>query len=564
MNYDLRIMNFNKKTILILLFLVLAGGFLRLWKLNKYPVGLTPDEAMQGYSAYSLLKTGKDEWGKAWPLNLRSYGDFKPPLQTYLIIPSIKAFGLSRLAVRFPNALLGTLAIIGVYLLSQQLFKSNIIGLLSAGLVAFSPWHWTLSRGAFEANMTVFFISFGLWALMKNYRVLAAVLLGLNMFSYHSAKLITPVAVLTFIIFKFLMIGDLWLRNIKQFITHNFKFIIIFTLFFLFAFSSFFTGGQSRGLDIAVFSPTDEWQVVKDSRWWAVNQQIPNWIARLIHNKGTYTFSKFFENYLSYFSPQFLFTEGAGEGTYGMIPGYGVIWWWLLPILICGLIYLVKSVGKDNTMIAVRFLLAVILFAPIPAALTKGSRMANRVAVMMPFIQMLTAWSIWKMLNFQFSIFKNKFNKFILLSFFLYSFISFLEVYFVQSPRLTAAAMLYGRCEAVEYVQKYYPQVDQIIMSRKLSEPQAYALFCGQYPPAKAQKETGDWLRYEEEGLSFVDQLGEYRLGKYLFKELNWASDSLVNGAVLIGKPEEFPYNVKPDTIIRYPNEEPAIYIIKV
>ncbi len=554
-------MNNRNRHILVLSFLVIAGGFLRLWKLEKYPAGLTPDEAMQGYTAYSLIETGRDEWGKSWPLNLRSYGDYKPPLQTYLIIPSIKLFGLNKFSVRFPNALLGTLAILGVYLLARELLKSPQIGLISAGLITFSPWHWPLSRGAFEANMTVFFISFGVWALLKNYQILSAVLLGLNMFSYHSAKLITPVVIFLCVAKILLRAKGSKLNAVKEYFSQNSSFLVLYSIFFLVAFSSFITGGQSRGLDIAVFSPTDKWQVVKDSRWWAVNHQIPSGLARIVHNKATYTFSKFFENYLTYFSPQFLFTEGPGEGTYGMMPGYGVLWWWTLLVLIYGVIHLIKSIGKDNTMIAVLSLLAVILVAPIPAALTKGSRMGNRAAVMMPFIQMLIAWSSWKL--------KVKSEKLkiiipILITLFIYSFISFLEVYFVQSPRLTAEAMLYGRCEAVEYVQKNYSQAEQIIMSRKLSEPQAYALFCGQYPPAKAQKETEDWLRYEEEGLSFVDQLGEYRLGKYLFKEINWASDSLIKGSVLIGKPEEFPYNVKPDTIIRYPNEEPAIYIIKV
>ena len=39
--------------------------------------------------------------------------------------------------------------------------------------------------------------------------------------------------------------------------------------------------------------------------------------------KLIYTVSTTFKNYASYFSPQFLFTSGAGEATYGMIPGRG-------------------------------------------------------------------------------------------------------------------------------------------------------------------------------------------------------------------------------------------------
>jgi len=149
------------KILLILIFL--SGLFLRLVGLSNLPVGLTPDEAAQGYSAKALFETGKDEWGKPWPLNLRSFGDFKPPLQTYLMIPTVAVFGLNKLAVRLPNALLGSLVIIGVFLLASKLFKNKTLGLIAAFLIAFSPWHLPLSRGAFEANLTVFFSSFGLW-----------------------------------------------------------------------------------------------------------------------------------------------------------------------------------------------------------------------------------------------------------------------------------------------------------------------------------------------------------------------------------------------------------------
>ena len=108
-----------------LLIVFSLGLFLRLFRLDRYPAGFTPDEAAQGYSAYSILKTGKDEWGKPFPLNLRSFGDFKPPLQTYLIIPSVFLLGLNELAVRLPNALIGSLAILDLTTLAQLIKAST-------------------------------------------------------------------------------------------------------------------------------------------------------------------------------------------------------------------------------------------------------------------------------------------------------------------------------------------------------------------------------------------------------------------------------------------------------
>jgi len=90
--------------------LVFIGAFLlRIVGLSSYPVGFTQDEAGLGYDAYSLLLTGKDQWGKSWPLVFRSFGDFKLPLYSYLAIPSVAAFGLNEFSTRLPNALVGTL-----------------------------------------------------------------------------------------------------------------------------------------------------------------------------------------------------------------------------------------------------------------------------------------------------------------------------------------------------------------------------------------------------------------------------------------------------------------------
>src|SRR3989344_516528 len=180
----------------MLVFILLIGFFLRVLWLDKYPAGFTPDEASQGYDAYSLLKTGKDQWGKPWPLTFRSFGDFKLPVYTYLTIPSVAAFDLNEFSSRLPSALLGTLAILTTYLVSCELFGWQV-GLLSAALLTVSPWHLPLSRGAFEANLTVFFASLGTWLFLRGLKqpkwlVFSALVFGINLFTYHSARVFTP------------------------------------------------------------------------------------------------------------------------------------------------------------------------------------------------------------------------------------------------------------------------------------------------------------------------------------------------------------------------------------
>ncbi|MDO8610433.1 MAG: hypothetical protein Q7R95_07830, partial [bacterium] len=78
-------MNFVKRYLSVFLFvgIILLAGFLRLYKLGEVPGSLDWDEASIGWNAYSLLKTGTDEYGKAWPVSIRSFNDYKPPMYVY-------------------------------------------------------------------------------------------------------------------------------------------------------------------------------------------------------------------------------------------------------------------------------------------------------------------------------------------------------------------------------------------------------------------------------------------------------------------------------------------------
>src|SRR3972149_10296036 len=92
--------------------ILLPGFLLRSYDLYSYPSGFTPDEASFGYDVYSILKTGRDQWGKQLPLSLESFGDFKPPLYAYVLVPSVALLGLNKFSVRFPHALAGPLGVL--------------------------------------------------------------------------------------------------------------------------------------------------------------------------------------------------------------------------------------------------------------------------------------------------------------------------------------------------------------------------------------------------------------------------------------------------------------------
>src|SRR5260221_10639040 len=90
-----------------LLLIIFIAACLRFWQLGQVPTGPNWDEAALGYNAYSVLKTGKDEYGTFLPLSLRSYDDYKPPLYMYLTVPSVAMFGLNLWSTRLPSVIAG-------------------------------------------------------------------------------------------------------------------------------------------------------------------------------------------------------------------------------------------------------------------------------------------------------------------------------------------------------------------------------------------------------------------------------------------------------------------------
>src|SRR3989344_7148639 len=181
----------------LLFLIIILAALLRLWNLSDNPPGLTWDEASLGYNAYSLLQTGKDEYGNSWPLTLKSFGDYKPALYAYLDVPFIYLFGLNEFAVRLPSAIFGILSVLVIYFLSLKLFKIKSLALLSALMLAINPWAIQFSRPAFEANLALFLNLLGVYLLIKGftdkaYMVISAFAFGLSLLSYQASKIFVP------------------------------------------------------------------------------------------------------------------------------------------------------------------------------------------------------------------------------------------------------------------------------------------------------------------------------------------------------------------------------------
>src|SRR5690242_18364453 len=118
--------------------LVIAIAF-RLFQLGTIPYGITNDNASYIYSAYSIWHTGKGIDGTFLPLSFNTDSS-NSPVPIYLDAPFVGLMGVSPLSGRLPYALAGVGSVALLYGISLQLFKKKSIALLSAFVLAVSPW----------------------------------------------------------------------------------------------------------------------------------------------------------------------------------------------------------------------------------------------------------------------------------------------------------------------------------------------------------------------------------------------------------------------------------------
>jgi len=553
-----------------ILFLIITIAFVvRVLGIATYPIGFTQDEAGIGYDAYSLLKTGKDQWGTSWPLVLRSFGDFKLPLYSYLSIPFVFIFGLTEFALRFPSAIFGSLAVISTYLMVIELSGKKKLALWSTLFLALSPWHISLSRGAFEANLTALFVPLGVWAFLKGIKspkwmLISSFAFGLNLFSYHSARLFTPLLVVSLLFFhRKDLLKNLASKWSFQHMLGKYKWsVLVFVVFVLAALFTMFAGAGKRGLDITIFNPTDNWAAVSDRRYEAVLTGEPDLFARIFSNKATYIYKTFTENYISYLSPKFLFIHGAGGWDTGMISGRGVLYLFEIILVLASLVAFIKN-QKFKGM---NLIFAWVLLSPIPTALSKGSGSGTRSAVMMPAIQILSAYGAVYLINkvrkYNGVVRLTKLAPALILLLLITSSISFYEDYIYHAPRKAASSMSYGIEEAMDYIREVEGDYQKIRMSRLLGVPQIWVGFYNKYDPTEFQNASDDWLRYEDEGYVSTDQMDQYSLGKYVFGNLFYERRLDEAGTLFVGRAGEFPGDVSTIKTIYYPNGDPAILIV--
>ena len=497
--------------------------------MNVSPPALNADEATNAYDAYSILKTGKDQYGNFMPLRFKSFGDYKLPLLTYLAIPFIKIFGLTETGIRMVNLPFVLLFPLIIFLLTQELFGKKNVSLLAAFFSAFAPGLQLLGRQAHEGYMTVFFLTLSFYLFLKFFKKQSVVnffifdlCVLISLFGYHFSRIWAGFYLFLFLFFVIKNKLSKW------------SLVIFILVIFLF------------GITDIIYKPTR----IKNLLFFnnlgfslKINELRAEGGNRLIYNKLSVGLKDLSNEYIKYFSPQFLVINGDENPRFGY-PGISPITALEYVFIFIGLYFLFKNKEKWRYLI-----LLTLLFSPLSASVSWAGQSVTRSLFIFIPIFIISSYGVINFVNKKYIIYLFLVPCFLLLSFYSWDF------YFNHYPKRATVLRGWqsGYKELAGYIKANYNSYDKFYITKKNGQPYIFLLFYLQYPPNIYQKESS-LSKPDEYGFGQIE-----KFDKYIFDLPN---EKNIKNSVIIGFPDDFSDAEKLNTKkIKIGNEE--IFYIK-
>lgn len=517
----------QKLTYLILALIVALAVFLRFWKLDTIPASLNWDEIAAGYNAYTIANWGADEYGNKFPLVFKSFADDKHPVHIYLTSIVVKIFGLSDFNIRATSAGIGVLTVFFVFLLARNLFDSNLVGLFSALFLAVSPYHIHFSRGLWENNFALFFLTAGLSLFYvgikkSNYLMpLSFLFFGLSFYSYHSAKIVVPLVVLLVCII-----------NIKELVRNK-------------------TVLMSSVLVVLFFGLL----LIKDTRilgFARMNQTM--FSDEQIKTAGG-KYKLIFNNYMKHFNYEYLFDKGD-QGPRASVKVVGEFYKIDLVLAFVGFLFLVYRKKWQALSIISLWL----LLSPFPSSVSSVEPSAIRGIFMVVPVLLLSANGAGALVY----LFKNKFLRvgiiLIVLGILSREVINYLNYYTKVYPIKEAIEWQYGMKQIVTYAESN-PDMYKMYMDNIRQQPYVYFLYYLKVP----LPELLATVKYDESNSKSFNTVLSF--DRYQFGNWNIIESYPNEGIVYAVTPSYYTglrYIQQFDVAkqIKYPDRSDAFYIV--
>jgi 4-amino-4-deoxy-L-arabinose transferase-like glycosyltransferase len=205
-----RLMSSPSRDLSLLVLIVLAAAFFRLWKLDEIPPGLCLDSAFTGVGATRILR-----W--EFPIFFEApWGGNIEPMYMYVLAPFILLLGKTPFVLMFVSAILGILTVPILYLLTRELLGSRMVALLASSWLAISYWHLNYSRMGREIVLVPLLLLVTLWLLLRGLRTArwadftwAGISLGASLYNYQPMRFL-PVLIVVYLACRSVFEREFW------------------------------------------------------------------------------------------------------------------------------------------------------------------------------------------------------------------------------------------------------------------------------------------------------------------------------------------------------------------
>jgi len=548
-------MNFIKKNLLYILFVIsifFAGFFLRFYHLSNIPNGLYADETAIGYNAYSILVTGRDEYGKFLPLYFRSFDDYKLPVYIYATAGAIKLFSLNAFAVRFPSMLAGSLAVVAIYFLILELSRKKWLAALTSLFLAFNPWNTFFSRSGYEVNLATFLMLLGtLFFVMAVKRknnffifILSVSTFLLSVYTYNVTRLISPLMFMTLAIFYY------------RSITVNSKniFIAIMVLFFIGMLPFFITfitlqsqSGFSSHEDALLTGKEVGAKIIEIKSYFV---GLPSIVSKIAFNYWFLVLWMYVKNLVSFFSTNFFFTIGPDHPNENIGGGFGMFYYFEFPLMLLGAYKIVKEKISYLYPFCLWFIV-LFLAGSIIKDVPNGTRTYPVIIPLIVFSSYGMYFLIKKIMSVK-NIFFKRSLLFACVGIVVYSYIFYFTSYFIRFPVEYAKEWRSEDQRLVTYIDSIEKKYNKVVFDDSAEFFYTDLLFYGKYPPQFYQSNA----KYRMNGLVNVLE----SVGKYEFRKIDWKRDMPTPGTLFVTGSGNVPENKKPLAVFSYPTRPVVIY----
>ncbi len=488
----------NKKLPLFLI--LLLAVVLRFWQFAKVPVALNRDEASLAYNSFAILKTFKEEHGSFLPLQIESFGDWKLPGYVYSLLPFLAIFGLEDWVVKFPSALASLGIIFTSFYLVKKWSKDELLAILTALILAITPWSIHFAKVAYEANLALFFwlLGFCFFEILleqikkkqtaTKYSLLVILCWSLTVFTYHAFQIFTPIMAIYLFVSNYYLFFDHFNKFKKS------LFVNLVFLFFcaaLFIFSGFKQANTVKFSGLSIFENAHyNEQMFQDRQRFSNPSSM--W-AKLYVNDLSVIGQQLSINIFKVFSADFLFIKGGTNSSHN-VSRVANLYPLQALLIIIALIFFIQEKKPWQKLILFMTLAAII--API---ITFDANHSTRAFALLIPLSVISAYGLRKIWD--------KRLIFIPVVFLLvYSVYHFFINYFLIAPKLDLDSSNWYMKELTSQVWQKKDQRQFVVFSEVGTTPYIYFLYYLKYNPTLLTKNL-TYYNLDLEGFRYAKSL---------------------------------------------------------